>query len=271
MYKKSNKNNEKSFGSFFILPKSLIYDPDYRSLSCESKMLYGLMLDRSGLSLKNQKTDEKGNPYVYFTVREVMETLSCASQKAVKIIKELERTGLVERLKTQKGKAAKFLVREAKPYLKSKNSLNDNQNNTCENFTNEVFCKSKGNNTDFNNTFLNNPLLTGEEAIKENIEYDYLITVKPKEEVDNIVSIICDALSSQVKNVHIGDCVYSAETVKKRLLDLDEEHIIYVLDTISRSKNEIRDVRSYVLKLLFNAPATMSLYYSAKVSADFSS
>ena len=61
--------------SFYRVPKMLFTEECFRSLSCEAKVLYGLMLDRMGLSIKNKWMDEKGRVYIIFTVEETMEML----------------------------------------------------------------------------------------------------------------------------------------------------------------------------------------------------
>ena len=74
----------------------------FSSLSCESKVLYGLMLDRMSLSLKNKWFDEQNRAYIIFTIEDVMELLNCKSQKAVKIMKELDAEdgiGLIEKIR----------------------------------------------------------------------------------------------------------------------------------------------------------------------------
>ena len=81
--------------SFYRVPKMLFTEECFRSLSCEAKVLYGLMLDRMGLSLKNRWLDEKDRVYIIFTVEEIAETMGCGIQKAVKLVKELDtRTGI---------------------------------------------------------------------------------------------------------------------------------------------------------------------------------
>lgn len=86
--------------SFYRVPKVLFTAECFKSLSCEAKILYGLMLDRMGLSIKNQWFDEKNRVYIIFTVEEVMELLGCSRQKAIKTIAELDKEkgiGLIEK------------------------------------------------------------------------------------------------------------------------------------------------------------------------------
>ena len=86
--------------NFYRIPKALFTAECFKSLSCEAKVLYGLMLDRMGLSMKNQWFDEENRAYIIFTVEEIMELLCCKTQKAIKLVKELDTEngiGLIEK------------------------------------------------------------------------------------------------------------------------------------------------------------------------------
>lgn len=93
--------------SFYRVPKVLFTAECFKSLSCEAKVLYGLMLDRMSLSIKNRWFDEEDRVYIIFTVEEVMELLGCGRQKAVKNIAELDTEkgiGLIEKKRLGLGK-----------------------------------------------------------------------------------------------------------------------------------------------------------------------
>ena len=83
--------------TFYRIPKLLITDPDYRSVPIEAKVLYGLMLDRLGLSTQNGWLDEQGRVFIYYTIDSVREDLCCGKEKACKLQADLERAGLIER------------------------------------------------------------------------------------------------------------------------------------------------------------------------------
>ena len=94
------KGTEAEQYSFYRVPKVLFTESCFQSLSCEAKVLYGLMLDRMGLSVKNRWMDDQGRAYIIFRVEEVMELLGCGRQKAVKSIAELDTEkgiGLIEK------------------------------------------------------------------------------------------------------------------------------------------------------------------------------
>ena len=84
--------------SFYRIPKALFTEPNFRELSTDAKVLYGILLDRMSLSLKNQWLDAQNKVYIIFTVEEIMDALNCANQKAMRLMVELEKqVGLIER------------------------------------------------------------------------------------------------------------------------------------------------------------------------------
>ena len=114
-------NDDSDQYSFYRIPKLLFTEEYFSSLSCEAKVLYGLMLDRISLSLKNKWFDEQNRAYIIFTIEDVMELLNCKSQKAVKIMKELDAEdgiGLIEKIRQGFGKpniiyVKNFMIKEA--------------------------------------------------------------------------------------------------------------------------------------------------------------
>lgn len=114
-------NDDSDQYSFYRIPKLLFTEEYFSSLSCEAKVLYGLMLDRMSLSLKNKWFDEQNRAYIIFTIEDVMELLNCKSQKAVKIMKELDAEdgiGLIEKIRQGFGKpniiyVKNFMIKEA--------------------------------------------------------------------------------------------------------------------------------------------------------------
>lgn len=93
--------------SFYRIPKLLFTAECFRGLSCEARVLYGLMLDRMGLSIRNRWFDEEDRVYIVFTVEEIAEMMDCGTQKAVKLVKELDAEkgiGLIEKKRLGLGK-----------------------------------------------------------------------------------------------------------------------------------------------------------------------
>ena len=97
--------------SFYRIPKTLLTDPRYKSVSIEAKVLYGLLLDRMSLSVKNNWMDIEKRIYIYFTLENVMCIMDCGHNKAVKLFAELDRTGLIERIKQGQGRPTRIYVK----------------------------------------------------------------------------------------------------------------------------------------------------------------
>ena len=93
--------------SFYRVPHLLIKDERFKKLSSDAKLLYGLMLDRMSLSIKNEWFDEDNRAYIIYTIDSIMEDLGCGKEKAVKVLAELDSVkgiGLVEKVRRGLGK-----------------------------------------------------------------------------------------------------------------------------------------------------------------------
>ena len=97
--------------TFYRVPKALIDDARYRSVSTYAKLLYALLLDRLSLSLRSGWQDEQGNAYLYYSVAAVREALDCRKEKACKLMRELEDTRLIERRAQGRGKPDRIYLR----------------------------------------------------------------------------------------------------------------------------------------------------------------
>lgn len=100
--------------SFYRIPRQLITGNDFKRLSTDAKLLYGLLLDRMGLSAKNGWYDDAGRVFIYYTLDEIQEDLNCGHDKAVKLLAELDKGkgfGLIERVKQGQGRPAKIYVK----------------------------------------------------------------------------------------------------------------------------------------------------------------
>ena len=131
--------------TFYRIPKVLFSDPYFKKLSCEAKVLYGLLLDRMSLSVKNKWFDEQGRVYILFKVEDVSEHMRCCKQTAIKLFAELDSQkgiGLIEKKRLGLGKAnviyvKNFMLREEMAEApetpvntqKSKNHTSGNPNN----------------------------------------------------------------------------------------------------------------------------------------------
>lgn len=278
--------------TFYRIPKVLFTDPAYRRISSDAKILYGLMLDRMGLSVRNGWLDDCQRVFIYFTLEDALEYLCCGHTKAVSLFGELDKGGLIERKKQGQGKPTKIyvknFVRKAEVLTSKKRKSKVPQTGS------QDFQKTASNNTEINNTDLNEtdpsiypvrglpedrpPAAADEmdtmeayrEVIKENIEYDIMRQQLGYNAVllDDILDIMVDTVCSSKRMIRIGGEDYPREVVKNRLLKINGEHIGYVIDCLKENTTKVRNIRAYLLTSLYNAPTTINSYYTALVNHD---
>lgn len=285
--------------SYYRIPKVLFTDDRFKKLSTDSKLLYGLLLDRMGLSIKNKWLDKQNRVYIYFSVDEAMVQMNCASEKATKLFTELDSKkgiGLIERVRQGQGKPSRIYVKRFISNELLKLSIIENQDNEqskIKTFGNrksgisenekQDFRFTKGNNTEINKTEPNkinlsifpgntsqiNSLYSYREQIRDRVEYDFLVKDHSTEIIDEVIDIIVEVLCVPSDYMRIGQKEILTALVKERFLKLTSEHIRYILETMEENPKEIRNIKAYLLEALFNAPATKNIYYKAKVNHDF--
>lgn len=106
--------NEAEQYSFYRIPRVLFTDNYFKCLSTDSKLLYGLLLDRMGLSIKNGWMDERGRVFIYYSREEIQADLDCGRDKAGSLLAELDTAkgiGLIERVKQGQGRPTKIFVK----------------------------------------------------------------------------------------------------------------------------------------------------------------
>ena len=108
------------------------------------------------------------------------------------------------------------------------------------------------------------------ELILENIEYDILRERNPydTELLDEIVELMIEVVTATRKNTRIAGSDFPHEVVRSRFLKLNAEHIQFALDGMKQNTTKIRNIKQYLLTVLYNAPTTISSYYSALVNHD---
>ena len=108
------------------------------------------------------------------------------------------------------------------------------------------------------------------EIILENIGYAYLIQDShiDREQLDEIAELIVDTVCSARKTIRIAGDDYPAEVVKSRFMKLDSSHVRYVMDCMRDNTTYVRNIKKYLLAALYNAPSTISNYYSSLVQHD---
>ena len=281
--------------SFFRIPKLLFTDEAFKDLSSDAKVLYGILLDRMSLSMKNNWIDEENKVYIIFTIEEIANIMCCATQKATKILQELDDKkgiGLVEKKRLGLGKpnilyVKNFIIQETKEQtdvqeeitnqelLQSQNQNDENHNSGNVIFTKQELLKSQCNKTNYNkteysNTEYNNttPISPSkdramemeeiEKILKHQIDYPALIEEQPKEKekIDLMINLMTEAIQNKT-DIRINQSRIAYKTVREQLLSLQKEHIKYVLSVLKENKQKIINLRAYLLSLLYNAPVNI--------------
>ena len=148
--------------TFFRIPKTLFTDHTFKSLSVDAKVLYGILLDRMSLSMKNNWLDEENRVYIIYPIEEIAETFGCGTQKATKILQELDDKkgiGLVEKKRLGLGKPNILYV---KNFIV--NRLENEEKNQSSEITNQDLLKSQFKNSENHNSGMMN--ITKQELLK---------------------------------------------------------------------------------------------------------
>ena len=278
--------------SFYRLPKVLFTDPQFRGISAEAKILYGLLLDRMSLSAKNGWLDSLGRVYIIFTVEEIMECLDCGNKKAVGLLRELEEKGaLIERKRQGLGKPNLI-------YVKNFAEVSDGNFQRCQNdtprgvvSTRQEMSKGHGNKTNQNKTEMSktDPFFSGETGEDAGMESEgkddralyqnyfdqklglsSLIAANPEDEdmLREMQELLVDTVCSHRKMIRIVGDDKPFEVVKGQLMKLNSDHIRFVLMCLKENTTQVRNMRQYILAALYNAPLTMYNYYASRVQHD---
>ena len=299
--------------SFYRIPRQLVTGEAFRKLSTDAKLLYGLLLDRMGLSLKNGWFDDAGRAFIYYTLEDIQNDLSCGHEKAVKLLSELDTgkrgIGLIERKKQGQGHPTKIYVKRfttrnippqtqapqptprlpifgSQDFGKAEVKSSEKQKSTLLKSGSADFGKTDGsyiesNQTDFSQL---NPSIhpspstppirlmerfERQKEIMENIEYESLCSQYSREDVDEVVELLTDALCSTRPTLRIGGEDVPTDFAQERFRQLDNGHLEYVFDCLRKNTTEIRNIRAYLLTSLYNAPVTINSHYRAAVQHDF--
>ena len=271
--------------SFYRIPKALFQEPRFQSLSTDAKTLYGILLDRMSLSVKNEWFDKKGRVFIIFTIEDVKRTLRCADNKATRLLRELEEFGLIERKRRGQGKPCLVYVKNFSAESSKERVKNRDNDDSCGS---KIACqdpvksrgiKKKENKTEMNNT---NPILSDEsekmknrelleEYFSHSLEIDLLLRLYPDDEdtLYQIVNLLVDTCATNRKMLRIAGDDKPAEVVRSRFMKLNADHIRFVLDSLAENTAPVRNMKQYLLAMLYNAPTTMNLYYQNKTNHGF--
>ncbi|PWM49591.1 MAG: hypothetical protein DBX41_06995, partial [Clostridiales bacterium] len=218
--------------SYFRIPRLLVRSKKFKTLSTDAKLLYGLMLDRMGLSAKHGWYDDLGRVYIYYTLDEIQTDLMCGHNKAVRLLAELDTGktgfGLIERVKQGQGRPAKIYVKKfattdvpEAPLSAPISDFPDSEMQTSQKQTSRLpllgsqdFPKREASYPDNNypDSSYPDPSISPakppgdggrlierwslKESVRNQIEYDALCTQYAAEDVDALVELISEVQSS---------------------------------------------------------------------------
>jgi len=293
---------------FYLMPKLLLDHEAFDGIDYGAKILYSFMLSRASLSATNADsfTDEQGRLYIIYTVEQVMDSMRCSNKTAIKMLKQLDDIGLIEKKRQGQGKPSIIYVKDFNTvhFLKCKKYISRNEDITLQ----EVkVLHSNYNDLNYNNLSENNPINQSaevcsdtaedqkrlmdrigekeykeyEEIIKNNINYTMMVDEvfehpqtgkihKPydKEILDEIVFVILDTVCSKKETIRVGGEEKPAAIVKSQLLKLDSEYINYVYSSLQNNTTKVYNIRSYLLTTLYNATSSINNYYRQEVNHD---
>jgi len=280
--------------SFIRVPKLLMTDSDFAEVSLGAKLMYGVLLDRMGLSTKNRWLDEQGRVFIIYRVSDLQEVMGVTEKTAIKLLKELETFGLVEKRRRGLGLPSLLYV---KSFMNSPESLRTAETGSSEesrtvqndssrtvNFTVQELPKTAAlnNNTELNNTNNKSNLISSIDGFDEmdedmllfrvrtQIDYDSLLIAYPIDQafIDGVVDLIQEVLASKSDEIQIASSMLPMKTVKERFRKIKYPQVEYVMNCFQNYHGKIKNVKKYLLAMLFNAPATMEGYYAAEVNYD---
>ena len=332
--------------TFIKIPKLLITDEIFDELSLPAKVLYGILLDRMSLSMKNRWFDSENRVYIIYQISDIQEDLRVSKNKAIELLRSLEQFGRVEKKRRGLGMPSllyvkSFIVKKnrnenlrspeietsasvdlsSKKGSKNKTSMDEqydlstyssqkseiettrsleidtsrsDENETSRGLETKLQEVSKSvphnntniNNNNYSNTQSNHIILANDDVrgcdakqdifalyeslIKENVEFECLLQNHPydRDKVEGIIDLIVETVMASGEQIVIASNSYPTEVVRARLLKLNYSHVEYVLSCLSSNTTKVKNIKKYLLAALYNAPATMSSYYTAEVNHD---
>ena len=217
--------------AFYRTPKLFYTDEKFRTLSSDAKILYGIMLDRLSLSVKNDWRDDDGRVYIYMTLDSVEEMMGCA------LVKELNDFGLIEKKKQGLCKPTRIYVKNFVRVWKSYSQEFENHTSGSLKIIPPDGWKSYSNNTEINHTDINktNPILSGADKdmdertsyrnyLNSQLDMEIMYERYPydRETLDAIMNLMLDVICSKRKTIRIAGDDKPVNVVKAQFLKISK-------------------------------------------------
>ncbi len=284
------KNEAEQF-TFYRLPKLLFTDDNFKDLPCEAKLIYGLMLDRMGLSVKNNWVDNSNRVYIIFKNDEIAKMINCSVKKVINLLDELENYDLIQTKLLGLGKPNLIYIKnfttvdDVKNFKESRDIKKDDYINA-ENGSYYIDTKVKVEKKPEINVeqitevkvekeikveqITKEKIENYRKILKENISYDDLVLTNEEniDRINEILEIMLETILSKSKYIRIAKNEVATEIVKNILLKVNYSHIEYILLSLSKTTSKITNIKSYLLTTIYNSVLTKENYYSQLVNND---
>lgn len=286
--------------TFYRIPKQLIRLPEFKHLSNDAKLLYGLFLDRSCLSATNHWISDDNRVYIIYTLENIMDDMCIGRAKAVKLLKELSEAGLVEKKRQGLGLPSLLFLKSCFKPLKFSNDTSGSMENELLEVSKRNFkefsegtsgsmqekllevSNSNSNNTNPNNLNDNNTYLSYQKTlpmekidayvklIAENISYsaDRFHDEEDQQTFTTLYHVMCDVVLSDKETIRVNATDFPSQIVKSVFFKLTFEHIQYVMESLKRTTTRVRNMRNYLISSLYNSYLTLEQYYQQEFRHD---
>ena len=272
--------------SFYRVPRLLVTGEEYRQVSVEAKLLYGMLLDRMGLSARNGWYDEENRVYIYYTIEEICRDFNCGHDKAGKLLAELDSRkgiGLIERVRQGQGRPARIYVkrfakgehlREAKTDEREGRGLDSGKAEVKASekpksrhriFRGADIEKSDASYTDNSYTeFSYNNLSINQAEIDEKMEetkeqMDYPLSAEHyHDDLEAPLELVGDNLCATMPSIKLDEERPPMAEVKHGL----SKYIDCGLDSMRKNKKGIENIKAYCLRLLCKVSGKLGLFNS---------
>lgn len=283
---------ESELFSFVKIPKIFFCDKRFEPLSYGAKILYGLLLDRMGLSKKNQWYDDRGRVYVIYTIGKIQEDFAVSKTVAVRFMKELEDFGLVEKKRRPNAAAMIYVKNFILPDMEEEEKKQENsgipsdglpevQNREVQNPDFQKYTEISGspksglpkhglpevqkmesNKTNKNKT---NKMMSSsvpepetdeedvDEMVKEKVHYSGVVNAGyDKELADAMLESLVELFRSRKQKVKINGQTLPVQQVKEKIWDSLTERSFCLILENIRGMEAVYNMQNYLVACFYN-------------------
>lgn len=249
--------------NFVKLPIAMFTDEAFKNLSNDSKILYALLLDRVGFSVKRKWFDEEGRVYVKFPVNEICAALHIGNQKAAKLMRELRSFGLLEKVRCGMGRPDKIFVKIAQEDESVPESVETGDEiiaDTRESAAEECHRAEADRSEKLERRVSDKRRRDISEMLRINLECNRLAADHKRdnpliaEQLEAAVAVMTDCIVSTARTIRVNGEDIPAQTVKDAFLKLRRRHIEPALDRLKMcGQIKVINPRAYLITTLYNA------------------